>query len=80
MEWCSGLIVILRRARSANPGAWAGGHASLVPWAVAKPTVTAWVGLVDRLTVKFADIAPPVPSVTVTSLIDSAGCVGPPPV
>ena len=35
VEWCSGLIVILRRARSANPGAWAGGHASLVPWAVA---------------------------------------------
>ena len=32
MEWCGGHIVILRRARSAIPGAWAGGHASLVLW------------------------------------------------
>ncbi len=32
VEWCSGHIVILRRARSANPGAWEGGHASLVSW------------------------------------------------
>ena len=66
--------------RAAAGGVVAGAVA--VPLAVAKPTVTVWVGLADRLTVKFADLAPPVPSVTVTSLIDSAGsdrpaaCIG----